>query len=77
MAKKVRKFNKFNTVKGGGNAVNCKNCDKRITGGYESSNLFRFSNKYFCSLSCANKKGYTESTNFFYKLQNFIMGKGN
>jgi hypothetical protein len=77
MAKKVRKYNQFNTVTGGGNAVNCNNCDKRIRGGYESSNLFRFMTKYFCSLKCANAKGYVESTNFFYKLQNFVMGKGN
>lgn len=77
MSKKVQKYNQFNVVKGGGNAVNCDNCDKRIKGGYENSNFFRFRSRFFCSIKCAHAKGYVESTNIFYRINNFIMGKGN
>jgi hypothetical protein len=69
MSKKVQKKPEFIEKN-----VKCANCSKRISGGYEVSNLFRMWSKYFCSINCANEKGYQESTNILYRIDKKIMG---
>jgi hypothetical protein len=70
MAKKVQKKEDFHQKN-----IKCESCKKSITGGYESSNLFRLWSKYFCSISCAKDKGFQESTNIFYRIEKVIFGK--
>jgi hypothetical protein len=69
MSKKVQKKPKFDQKN-----IKCSNCSKSISSGYEASNLFRLWTKYFCSINCANEKGYQESTNIFYRVNKKIMG---
>jgi hypothetical protein len=70
MGKKVVRKPKFD----GSVDQKCNNCGKITSGGYANSSLFRLWNKYFCSMKCASAKGYTESTNIFYKIHKVIMG---
>ncbi len=69
MSKKVKKKTEFNQKN-----IKCESCKKSISGGCESSNLFRLWTKYFCSLKCAEEKGYKESTNIFYRIEKLIFG---
>ncbi|MEN9400550.1 MAG: hypothetical protein RL632_1653 [Bacteroidota bacterium] len=74
MAKKVQKKSRFNAINDITSHVKCANCGKNIKSGYETSNFLRFQTKYFCGIKCANSKGFSESTNIFYRIHKIVMG---